>query len=63
MSRTATGILALVCVAAGAGGTFLALRHEAAPVTVAEPPVVSDIVAESEGVIVLGALWLGLFMT
>jgi hypothetical protein len=51
MSRTATGILALVCVAAGAGGTFLALRHDAAPVTAAEPSVASDIVAESEGVI------------
>jgi type IV secretory pathway VirB10-like protein len=51
MSRTATGILALVCVAAGAGGTFLALRHDAAPVTAAEPPAASDIVAESEGVI------------
>jgi type IV secretory pathway VirB10-like protein len=51
MTRTATGILALICVAAGAGGTFLALRHDAAPVTAAEPPAASDIVAESEGVI------------
>jgi hypothetical protein len=51
MTRTATGILALICVAAGAGGTFLALRHDAAPVTAAEPSVASDIVAESEGVI------------
>ena len=30
MTRTATGILAMVCVAAGAGGTFLALRNDSA---------------------------------
>ena len=32
MTRTATGILAIVCVAAGAGGSFLALRN-GSPVT------------------------------
>jgi hypothetical protein len=50
----ATGILAIVCVAAGAGGTFLALRNDASPLTVAEPIQTTPIapaVAESEGVI------------
>lgn len=56
MTRTATVILAIVCVAAGAGGTFLALRNDALPVTAAEqiqtaPPTASRAVAESEGVI------------
>jgi hypothetical protein len=55
MTRMATGILAIVCVAAGAGGTFLALRNDASPVTAAEPvqttPVAPTAVAESEGVI------------
>ena len=54
MTRTAAVILAIVCVTAGAGGTYLALRHDPTPVTAAEsiaanpgaPPV-----AESEGVI------------
>lgn len=55
MSRTATVIIAIVCVAAGAGGTFLALRGDGAPVATeqvqAEPATASDAVAESEGVI------------
>jgi len=56
MSRTAIVILAIVCVAAGAGGTFLALRNDAAPVTSAEietlPAATSNAtVAESEDVI------------
>lgn len=54
MSRTAIVILAIVCVAAGAGGTFLALRNDAAPVTSAEtlPAATSTAtVAESEDVI------------
>jgi hypothetical protein len=56
MTRTATGILAIVCVAAGAGGTFLAVRNDSTPVTAAEQaqpvsPASSDIVAESEGII------------
>ena len=55
MTRTATGILAIVCVVAGAGGTFLALRSGAAPVTADElaQPVAPtpDVVAESEGTI------------
>ena len=56
MTRTATGILVVVCVAAGAGGTFLAVRNDSTPVTAAEqaqpvPPASSDIVAESEGII------------
>ena len=54
MTRTAAVVLAIVCVTAGAGGTYLALRHDPTPVTAAEsiaanpgaPPV-----AESEGVI------------
>jgi type IV secretory pathway VirB10-like protein len=54
MTRTAAVVLAIVCVTAGAGGTYLALRHDPNPVTAAEsiaanpgaPPV-----AESEGVI------------
>ena len=53
MTRTAAVVLAIVCVTAGAGGTYLALRHDPTPVTAAEsiaanpgaPPV-----AESEGV-------------
>lgn len=54
MTRTAAIILAIVCVAAGAGGTYLALRHDPTPVTTAEsigavPP--APAVAESEGVI------------
>ena len=61
MTRTATGILAIVCVAAGAGGTFLAVRNDSTPVTAAEPaqpvsPASSDIVAESEGIIEPAAL-------
>ena len=56
MSRTAIVILAVVCVAAGAGGTFLALRNDAAPVSSAEietlPAATSSAtVAESEDVI------------
>jgi hypothetical protein len=56
MSRTAIGILAIVCVAAGAGGTFLALRNDVPPVTAAEsiqttPGTPATAVAESEGVI------------
>src|SRR6185436_12165775 len=55
MSRTATVILAIVCVAAGAGGAFLALRSDRAPVAAAEQvqaePAASGAVAESEGVI------------
>jgi hypothetical protein len=53
MTRTATVILAMVCVAAGAGGTFLALRNDASPATAAEIQAspVPAAVAESEGVI------------
>jgi hypothetical protein len=56
MTRTAIGILAIVCVAAGAGGTFLALRNDESPVTAAEsiqttPETPPTAVAESEGVI------------
>jgi type IV secretory pathway VirB10-like protein len=55
MSRTATVILAIVCVAAGAGGAFLALRSDGSPVAAAEQvqaePAASSAVAESEGVI------------
>jgi hypothetical protein len=54
MSRTATVILATVCVAAGAGGSFLALRSDS-PVTATEqvqaPASALSAVAESEGVI------------
>lgn len=54
MSRTATVILAIVCVAAGAGGSFLALRSDL-PVTATEqvqaPASALSAVAESEGVI------------
>ena len=54
MSRTAIVILAIVCVAAGAGGTFLALRSDGSPVAAAEQvqaePATAS-VAESEGVI------------
>ena len=53
MTRTATGILAMACVAVGAGGTFLALRNDAPPASAAEiqAPVAPAAVAESEGVI------------
>ncbi|HZM95483.1 MAG TPA: hypothetical protein VFB92_18765 [Vicinamibacterales bacterium] len=56
MTRTAAGILAIICVAAGAGGTYLALRHDPAPVTAAESIGTNSVtpataVAESEGVI------------
>jgi hypothetical protein len=56
MTRTATGILAIVCVAAGAGGAFLALRNDGSPVTEAESiqattGTPANAVAESEGVI------------
>ena len=54
MTRTATGILAMICVAAGAGGTFLALRNDTPPVNAAEQiqtAATSPSVAESEGVI------------
>lgn len=56
MTRTATAILAIVCVAAGASGMFLALRSDGAPVTAAEQtqppsPTSGDVVAESEGII------------
>lgn len=55
MSRTATVIIAMVCVAAGAGGTFLALRSDRASVATeqvqADPGTASAAVAESEGVI------------
>jgi Bacterial conjugation TrbI-like protein len=56
MTRTATGILALICVAVGAGGTFLALRNDPATATAVEQAqplsqTSSDIVAESEGII------------
>src|SRR5688572_25720064 len=56
MTRIATGILAIACLAAGAGGTFLALRNEAPPPTAAEevpiaPAAPSAAVAESEGII------------
>ena len=50
MTRTATGVLAIVCVTAGAGGTFLALRNDAPPATAAEIQAPAA-VAESEGVI------------
>ena len=54
MTRTATGILAMACIAAGAGGTFLALRNDTPPVNAAEQiqtAATSTSVAESEGVI------------
>src|SRR5262245_43841388 len=56
MSRTAIVILAIVCVAAGAGGTFLAVRRHSPEVSAAEqvqadPPTGSGAVAESEGII------------
>jgi type IV secretory pathway VirB10-like protein len=55
MSRTAIVILAIVCVAAGAGGTFLAVRNDPPPVTPAEietlPATSTAAVAESEEVI------------
>jgi hypothetical protein len=57
MSRTATGILAILCVAAGAGGTFLATRNASSPVTTTEQIQAAPVtpataaVAESEGVI------------
>ena len=56
MTRTATGIVAIVCVAVGAGGTFLALRNDPATATAVEQTqplsqTSSDIVAESEGII------------
>jgi hypothetical protein len=55
ISRTATGILALVCVAAGAGGTFLAVRNDTPPVNaeaLAAPETASGAaVAESEAII------------
>ena len=50
MTRTATGVLAIVCVTAGAGGTFLALRNDTPPATAAEIQAPAA-VAESEGVI------------
>ena len=54
MSRTATVVLAIVCVAAGAGGSFLAFRSDS-PVTASEqvqaPASALSAVAESEGVI------------
>ena len=50
MTRTATGVLAIVCVTAGAGGTFLALRNDAPPAAAAEIQS-PGAVAESEGVI------------
>jgi len=54
MSRTATGILALVCLAAGAGGTFLALRDDSTPVSAAqiETAPAPAAVEQSEAVIV-----------
>jgi len=56
MSRTAIGILAILCVAAGAGGTFLALRNDPSPapaeqIQAAPTPSDTAAVAESEGVI------------
>ena len=57
MTRIATGILAIACLAAGAGGTFLALRNQAPPATAAEEihtapaAPLSTAVAESEGII------------
>jgi len=57
MTRTATGVLAIVCLGAGASGTFLALRSPASPTTAAEelqtaPAArLSTAVAESEGII------------
>jgi hypothetical protein len=55
MSRTAIVILAIVCTAVGAGGTFVALRTDAPPVSAAEQvqagPAASSAVAESEGII------------
>jgi type IV secretory pathway VirB10-like protein len=56
MTRTATGIVAIVCVAVGAGGTFLALRNDPATATAVEQAQAlsqtsREIVAESEGII------------
>jgi type IV secretory pathway VirB10-like protein len=56
MTRIATGILAIACLAAGAGGTFLATRHQAPSATAEEIHMApaaapSAAVAESEGII------------
>lgn len=53
ISRTATGILALVCLTAGAGGAFLALRHSTPDVRPEqlEPAGETTAVAESEVVV------------
>ena len=55
MTRTATGILAILSLAAGAGGTFLALRNDRSSALTAEreltEPKPIATVAESEGII------------
>ena len=57
MTRTATGILAILSLAAGAGGTFLALRNDTSSAVTAEraeadaKAPTSATVAESEGII------------
>jgi len=56
MTRTATGILAILSLAAGAGGTFLALRNDTSSAMTAEraqdpKTAPSATVAESEGII------------
>jgi len=56
ISRTATSILAVVCVAAGAGGTFLAVRNDSPAVTASEQvqavsETIPGAVAESEAII------------
>ena len=50
ISRTATGLLAAVCVAAGAGGAFLALRNDAAPLRAPEQIEAAPEATPSSGV-------------
>jgi hypothetical protein len=55
ISRAATGLLAAVCVAAGAGGTYLAVRNTGQPAAAeqaaAAPQATAAAVEQSEGVV------------
>ena len=56
ISKAATGFLAAVCVTAGAGGTYLAVRSasqpsSSLPVAVAPDPAIAPAVEQSEGVV------------
>lgn len=57
ISRTTTALLATLCVAAGAGGTYLAVRGETRPAGAGQQieaqatPAAAPVVAESEGII------------